>query len=168
MRSLPVLALLLFCGCGRNVGDPVVVDGSVSICSPAEWDVREQSDDGATVIEGETGHLSVAVLDSAFVVADTETLMDTLKTMSPRLKVIDHADFNAGGGQGKEFVVSYVSEGKKQNGVVYLIGRGKKLCVLTFTVRSSGLEEWLDVFRESAGTLKFLGASGDENRDSKG
>ncbi len=160
-------ALLLFFGCGRNVGDRVVVDGGVSVCSPVEWVVDREKDDGATIVEGEGGRLSVTVLDTPAFKRDPESLMDTLEIMSPGLKVIEQADFNAGGGRGKEFVVSCLEEGRKRSGVVYLISKDKKLCVLTFTVPGNGLEEWLDVFRESAGTLKFLETSGDENKDSK-
>ncbi len=138
------------------------------MCSPAEWAVDKGKDDGATIIEGEGGRLSVVVLDAPALGRDPENLMDTLKAMSHGLSVIEQADFDVGGGQGKEFIVSCLEGGRKQNGVVYLIGRNKKLCVLTFIVRGDGLAEWLDVFRESAGTLKFSETSGDENKDSKG
>ncbi len=162
------LALLLFCGCGRNIGDRVVVEGGVSICSPEGWVLDKGNSSGMFVMRGEAGRLSVAVLDAPPPASAPEDLMDTLKTMSPELRVIKQADFNAGGGQGKEFVVSCLEDGRKQNGIVYLIGKNKKLCVLTFTVRGDSLDEWLDVFRESAGTLEFLETSGDENKDSRG
>lgn len=145
----------------------MVVDGGVSVCSPAEWVVDREKNDGATIVKGARGRLSVTVLDTLAPRRDPESFMDTLEIMSPGLRVIEQADFNAGGGRGKEFVVSCLEEGRKRSGVVYLIGKDKKLCVLTFIVLGNGLEKWLDVFRESAGTLKFLETSGDENKDSK-
>lgn len=149
------LALLLFCGCGKNVGDRVVIEGGVSMCSPAEWTVDKKKDNGATIIEGEGGRLSVIVLDTPALGRDPGNLMDTLKAMSPGLSVVEQADFDVDGGQGKEFIVSCLEEGRKQDGVVYLIGRNKKLCVLTFVVRGDSLAKRLDLFRESARTLKF-------------
>lgn len=150
------LLLLPFYGCGGNLNDRMVVYGDISFCSPAEWTVDEERN-GVTIISGEEGRLSVAVLNMPSGARDSEDLMDTLRVMSPELKVIAQNDFSAGDNMGKEFVVSCLGKGRKQDGVVYLIGRDRKLCVLTFVAEKDGLEEWLDVFRESAGTLRFMG-----------
>ena len=133
----------------------MVVHGGISICSPTEWTVTEEKD-GVTIMSGKEGRLSAVVLDTPSGARDSGDLMDTLKVMSPELKVVEQKDFSAGDNAGKEFVVSCPRDGLKQDGVVYLIGKDKKLCVLTFIAEKDDSKEWLNLFRESAGTLRFL------------
>ncbi len=148
--------LVLLGGCGMNLGDRVVVgEGAISINPPKEWVVDKEKSGGATVIRGDGARLSVAVLNAPSHEPEPGRLMDTLRTMSPGLSVIKQEDFSAAAGSGREFIVSYMEEGRRRDGAVYLFAKGGKLCVLTFAVEDGGLEERLDVFRASAATLKF-------------
>lgn len=149
---------ILLGGCGINLGDRVVAGGgAVSISPPIGWAVDEPGNDGTVVIKGDGGRLSVVVLDAPPPKPEPGRLMDTLRAMSPGLEVMKQEDFSADAGRGKEFLISYVQKGRRQNGVVYLFPKNGKLCVLTFVVEGS-LEDQLDVFRASAGTLRFQGS----------
>ncbi len=153
-----LLAVAMFLGCGSKLGEPVtLVDGKVTISPPPGWTRIEKKDDGTVVVWDGTGRLSVALLASPPPAPDPVALIDTLRAMSPGLTVVKEADFD--GGRAKEFIVSYRPGGSAGDGVVYLFPVGGHLCVLTFVIGSGDMEEWLSVFRDSAGTLKVMGGS---------